>query len=1294
MNMLLPFLLDADTRRIDAAGVQSGVLRTWMLTGRDEQQPVGYLWIELARGDAHLVFGCGIRANRSTDNVSTWWFITHLRPHIDVNLVDGRTPRSIDSLREALGPDSFVFTKDQRNAYRDELRHRLFGGADLEQHIRLLHVLRNPTVGDKIDTDLERYLDEALPQLSEQAIDDAAQPLEDLEEHRRNVAQLTATDEAIRALAATYSAYARGELRRTAGRASKAVGDVDALRREYGRRDKTAERASRALEAARAGVAATRADIDRLTSEIEALRDQPIYQEGKALEDLRGRVEDLARRVDHERRNVDRATGRRDDEVADEARAADVADRDRDDAKTSLADLRNLLDLHHIDATVADLGPIGPDDQGAPQRGAGDAATAGLGAASMAIKQRDVDVGEVRARIAALASATQAVAHLESTRDRAQSEFDAASVEHASATRATTEATTDLATAIGEWEQTAALVVDELGDDFDTVPTTPPDADLRGDRIEIRSSSATWVEGVQRLVSQQVLRAEQAEGVAADAVNLAQVELQQLLDRREPEPPGLAWQAPTDEIRLAALVDFNDDVPADDRLGLEAALEASGLLAATVRPGGLALRTGDLVAIGGHSATNPLSDLLDVTLPEGHTALDADLVRKVLRSISTDFDSDAPTAVAADGRFRVGALAGRHRRDRVELIGVTARRAALERRRDAAREHLAEAERAHAEALAEVIRWTERHEAITALADSLPSTGPLDQALLGEEAALRLVDQRRDARDRVGGELSDAEQVRDDHEDDLRRHAASLQLPRTASELDHVAVSLAYGHRLVDRTKGALSTLGRSLDAWQAAHDRVHAANAALVDAEREVNEAIDAHRPLAARLATLEDSLGADYQRLLDALDVAVTDLTSAKDALPEVVRAVELGIAAEAEARSLADQAAETARAAELAVVDQLDRLRAALTVPGLLLSARGGPDGQADESPTPVVERSSAGVGELAEWIVRVTPEPESDTNADSIRMALRRRRDTLGNGWDAEDRQPDPSLPLSVEVNGPEGRFALADAARVVSDRLHQQRSLLDAKQTQALRNLLQGLIAREIASKLGAAKDLVALMNDRLGPVETAHGIGVSLHWRRLDDLSDEVVAMIDLLSRPPDLRTAEDDAMLIEQISERIDTARAENPDAPYRDLIGEVLDYRRWHQMRIMLHRPNQPSQRLGRRTGLSEGEKKVVSYLPLFAAVAASYDALTQLEPAAPRFILLDDAFAKVSVDNHEKLFGLLVEMDLDFIATSERLWGTHASVPQLSITEVIRDADAGIILLEHARWNGTSIETSGHG
>jgi hypothetical protein len=79
MNMLLPFLLEADVRRIDAAGEQSGVLQSWMLNGRDEPQPQGYLWVEFANGDEHLTCGCGIRANRSTGRVTTWWFITERR---------------------------------------------------------------------------------------------------------------------------------------------------------------------------------------------------------------------------------------------------------------------------------------------------------------------------------------------------------------------------------------------------------------------------------------------------------------------------------------------------------------------------------------------------------------------------------------------------------------------------------------------------------------------------------------------------------------------------------------------------------------------------------------------------------------------------------------------------------------------------------------------------------------------------------------------------------------------------------------------------------------------------------------------------------------------------------------------------------------------------------------------------------------------------------------------------------------------------------------------------------------
>ena len=57
-----------------------------------------------ARRKVGAQLGCGIRANRSTDRVTTWWFVTDRRPGVDLALVESRTPLSADSLRATLGP--------------------------------------------------------------------------------------------------------------------------------------------------------------------------------------------------------------------------------------------------------------------------------------------------------------------------------------------------------------------------------------------------------------------------------------------------------------------------------------------------------------------------------------------------------------------------------------------------------------------------------------------------------------------------------------------------------------------------------------------------------------------------------------------------------------------------------------------------------------------------------------------------------------------------------------------------------------------------------------------------------------------------------------------------------------------------------------------------------------------------------------------------------------------------------------------------------------------------------------
>jgi len=113
-----------------------------------------------------------------------------------------------------------------------------------------------------------------------------------------------------------------------------------------------------------------------------------------------------------------------------------------------------------------------------------------------------------------------------------------------------------------------------------------------------------------------------------------------------------------------------------------------------------------------------------------------------------------------------------------------------------------------------------------------------------------------------------------------------------------------------------------------------------------------------------------------------------------------------------------------------------------------------------------------------------------------------------------------------------------ATAAVRRQLAELTSLLTAQQDQALRNLLQGLIAQEVSRKLHAARELVELMNKRLAAVSTAHGISAKLRWTRRDDLDEGLRAIVELMAKLPDLRSEEEDATLAAALSTRLDDAR------------------------------------------------------------------------------------------------------------------------------------------------------------
>ncbi|MCY3924882.1 MAG: TIGR02680 family protein [bacterium] len=1309
MNMLLPFLLTALPGRIDAAGEQVGILKAWMLSGRDDPQPVGYLWIEFERRGEYLACGCGIKANRQSDTVTTWWFVTAKRPGIDFDLLGGGSvPLTAYGLRAILD-DGEVYNERRRRDYRREIERRLFGGASIDQHIGLVHLVRSPRVGDRIDVDLPQHLTDALPQLSEEALAEAAQPLDDLEEHRRNVAELERTVAAIDGLLDVYRAYCVGDLRRRVTEGRERLGSL----RRRSRYEKAKRRA-----AAEAGAEVGRLDEEiarleseekRLRNEIAALEESEVYSSGLQLAALADLVKDLG----HQRTKGDERVAHCAARVAAEGTQVRGAQRrcsdDLEQLKESLAGAARLMD--HCRLARRPPGPVqmpetsleGLDATEPAEPFDGVAVERGLGEADGALVQRRGDLAEVKQARRLLDEAVERQRLADSALETADLAARSAAGRLAERTRALAVARQEWAEHVRLWasqvspllhaDSVAAPAVDALAA-AEGVAITVAHEDLRA---ELLAAAATLVTARSNAVA--ALRHRLADERVAAAQARAVVD--ELAARTEPDPPRFTWQAGADHC-LADLIDFSSHLDGTRRAGLEAALEASGLLGARlVESVGAELASGELVAIAAEGVSSPLSDLLTVTVPDRLVGVvNVGLAGKLLDSISADPSTGAATAAGTDGSFRVGALEGRNRKERAEFIGATARREALARDRRAAAEALGQALAVVATTEAELGDLDDLLDGARRLQSELPGTGEISSAAGAVDAATATAEEAEDTRREAAEQAVEAERAAGAASDELRRRAVTLSLPADRDGLASVRADLDELDATLERCRSRSAATARSAESWSAAVARWRSATEDQRNERAERARIGEEHDRQYERLVTIERSIGEEYQKVVAERDRCRAELDAAETRLPAVREDRDAAVGhcarAEADAKVAAERRTETEQACEELRLS-LERV---VATPGLL-QAVAVPGDEGATEPIVAVHGGSKGLDEMLGAIERLLPAGPGGTpeaagvDINSVHGSLLQRRDALGAGWDAEARQASPSLPLVVEVAGPTGRAPLAEAARAVAAQHSQLVGLLDRKQADALRELLQGLIATEIAEKVDRAGEFVHLMNERLDSVATAHDVGVRLRWRRSPELDAPTARMVELLATRPDLRLEEDEHELRSLLSVRLDEARTLEPDVPYRQLIAATLDYKQWYELAVMVQRGGGSEARLSRRTPLSEGEKKIVTYLSLFAAVAASHDALTAQRPGTEqdrlgiaRFVLLDDAFAKVSEDNHAALFGLLVDLDLDLIATSERLWGTHASVPQLAITEVIRDADLRTILLEHYHWDGATL------
>ena len=242
-------------------------------------------------------------------------------------------------------------------------------------------------------------------------------------------------------------------------------------------------------------------------------------------------------------------------------------------------------------------------------------------------------------------------------------------------------------------------------------------------------------------------------------------------------------------------------------------------------------------------------------------------------------------------------------------------------------------------------------------------------------------------------------------------------------------------------------------------------------------------------------------------------------------------------------------------------------------------------------------------------------------------------------------------------------------------------------------MLLGSLGDELRRRLQEAHELVDGMNELLGDIRTSQGIRVRLRWRVRDDTPPEARDVTDLVARSSAALLPDERDRLHRAMSQLLALAADDAPDDGYAEHLSRALDYRTWHEFRVQYTRPGTDDWLdLSRRSPLSQGEQKVACYLPLFAAAAAHFTSVAGAAPQAPRFVLLDDAFPKIDARTHPLLFGLLVQLDLDFVVTSERLWGDHPELPELAIYEALRNPGEPGIAQAHYTWDGRALQAVG--
>jgi uncharacterized protein (TIGR02680 family) len=1291
LALTMPFLLDGELapHRVEPDG-DRGKRMEWnlLLGGRYEHsERIGYTWIEFGRraSDGTELFttiGCGLKAAKGKGIVRHWFFVTTQRIGPELSLLTpARTALTRERLKEAIGESGMVY--DRASDYRRAVDEALFGlGARYDTLVGLLIQLRAPQLTKKPDEKLLSHaLTDALPPLDENLVAQVADAFRGLDDERVALDGLHEVRSAASEFLTVYGRYARTAAKRKAAPPRRTHSEYEKFSHELSAAQHDLIEADSAVAAAVERLRSLAIQRTVLEERRRALLGSPDARSREELGRTKERADDLAATAQQWHEEARRART----DVDTRRRILTDRSRELDTAETATQETSAAAQEAAGDARVASRHRSGVADVLAAEPSA---VASARRAGDETVRWRRDTIERTEAFIVQADAAATKLAQAQADEDRQRSIAADAAARVTTADDATGAAIQALIARLHTYF--ADLMWIRLADPATLLSTVEKwVASLDGDNPAVRAVHDAADAATRDFAAAQADARREREAARAE-IRLIDAELAELREGRHPTPPTPHTRSSQARdgrpgAPLWRVTDFAADVPFAERAGLEAALEASGLLDAWVSPGGVLLRPedDDAIVVARPATGRGLDAVLVPAVNPGDqaaAALSAVTITGVLAGIGLGQQSDVDTWVAADGSFRIGALEGRWRKPAAAHIGEGAREAA----RQARMTELSEAREFQALIQADAdMRIGELDSQLAAVAHER-STVPGDAAVRDAHTSARFA---RQALERAERELTAAvEQVTsvrrtaDAAQTELTDFARDVDLPATRSGLVDVRAAL-------QDYATALAALWPALVARDRAHAARSLARTDLTTATDRLEHVTDEHQQAQAKAAaaseryeTLKNTVGVAVQELQRRLDEVAGDMTE-RDRDETATRC------AEGDARMRLGDAQGRRKGFADALANIEEERRAAIealrsfAATGLLHLACPDvevPDPTADWAATPAIA--------LARTIDRALADiDEGDRRWELDQQAVSTGHKVLADGLSRHGHRASLSVrddAMLVEVTFQGRAQQVADLTNALEAEVAERERILSARHREILENQLVSEVAASLQELVSAAEAQVDAMNQELAARPTSTGMRLRLVWRLAADAPPGLAALRDrLLRQTADVWTEEDRHRLGDFLEAQIKTERLRDSSATWVEQLNNALDYRSWHEFAIQRHQNGQWRSATGPASG---GERVLAASVPLFAAASSYY--ASSGNPTAPRLIALDEAFAGVDDDSRAKCLGLLATFDLDVVMTSEREWGCYPQVPGLAIAQLSRREGIDAVLVTPWRWDGS--------